>query len=116
MARRGTSLARARLRAVTRLSKPAQVEAFREDVTGTRLRQPVVDHDMSWADLGGAPITPDSRRCRQVSGQASKAQATSLTRGLAEYDVAESRSSAAAAYSCLARQLRVPFRASPVWC
>jgi len=80
------------------MSKPLQVEAFREDVTGTRLRQPVVDHDMSWADLGGAPITPDSRRCRQVSGQASKAQATSLKRGLvtAGYDAAESPSAAAA--------------------
>jgi hypothetical protein len=85
---------------VTRLSKPAQVEAFREDVTGTRLRQPVVDHDMSWADVSGAPITPDSRRCRQVSRQASKAEATSLKRGLvpAEYDLAESRSCAVAAY------------------
>jgi hypothetical protein len=82
------------------MSKPLQVEAFREDVTGTRLRQPVVDHYMSWADLSGAPIPPDSRRCRQVSSQPSKAQATSLKRKLvpAEYDVAaEGRPSAAAA-------------------
>jgi len=98
---RGISLARARLCAVTRLSRGLQSPPFPEDVIGTRLRHPVVDHDMSCADLSRAQITLDSRRCRQGSCQASKVQAAGLKRRLllrAEYDVVvESQSSAAAA-------------------
>jgi hypothetical protein len=78
----------------------AAITPFPEDVIGTRLRHPVVDHDMSCAELSRAQSTLDSRRCRQGSCQASKVQDTGLKWGLvrAEYDVVvESLSSAAAA-------------------